>query len=287
MTSWKYAGIEYVGGVTGTTSATLPTHLKNDVILVFAYRSNSATAPTVPSGWTTIATMNGTTTSAVACWRRATDGTTTSGTWTNATDVVFEVYRGVTQDYNPIGGYTVNTASSSTATYSAITLIDTPAATWQSPWAVAFGASAVSSSIQNAPTGMTMRHNRTSTGEIASFDTTDGIESWSSQNVSLGGTSRWQTIVIELRRQLNQSTLVDGQADLYKYFNTYKFVWTSTGITYYLNNVLKATHTTVVPSTASPVFINHWGTDNVNFGGVATPSTPRYLYISYFKFTPE
>ena len=48
--------ISFVGGAEGTTTASLPAHAKDDVILAFSYRNGSLTPPTLPSGWTSIAT---------------------------------------------------------------------------------------------------------------------------------------------------------------------------------------------------------------------------------------
>lgn len=286
-TSYVTDGIYHIGGVTGTTSATIPTHIKDDIILAFAYRSNSTTAPTVPGGWTTITSQSASTTSFVCAWIRASAPGTASGTWTNATNIVFEVYRGCSRFYSPIGTFAVDTASSTTASYPTITpFIDNGGVTWQLPWVVGFGASAVSTNIQNAPTGLTVRHNATTTGEITALDSNGETDVWSAQTVALGSTARWQTITLELRRQQNENTsvIVEG---LYQGFSSYKFVWSATGTTFYVNGRQVGRHTTVIPVTACPAFINFWGTDNTNFGGIATPGTDRYMYVSYFRFMPE
>lgn len=65
-----------------------------------------------------------------------------------------------------------------------------------------------------------------------------------------------------------------------------RFVWTAGKVDYYINEQLRASHTTKVPSAPAPIFINHWGTNNVNFGGLPTVNTPRYLYVSYVSFIP-
>ena len=71
-------------------------------------------------------------------------------------------------------------------------------------------------------------------------------------------------------------------------FFYYKFIWTAGQVLFYVNDVLKATITTDVPSHVAPAFINHWGTDFTGgWGGVATPGTVRWMWVSMFKFTPS
>jgi len=69
-------------------------------------------------------------------------------------------------------------------------------------------------------------------------------------------------------------------------FYNYKYVWTPTDITFFVDDEEVAHHTTVVPTTACPAFINHWGTNNTNWGGTATVGTPRYLWVKRFAYTP-
>ena len=91
--------ITFVGSAAGTDSATLPTHVKDDVIVAFAYRAGSQTAPTLPDGWTGVTTEahedSGNECAARVAYRVATDGSTVSGSWTNANHVLFSIYRGV------------------------------------------------------------------------------------------------------------------------------------------------------------------------------------------------
>lgn len=290
MTSWVYAGIEYVGQSTGVNSSTLPTHQEHDVIVAFAFRDGSTTAPTVPAGWTTHAAPAGASgSSMVLAYKVAEDGSTTSGTWTNATSVVFQVYRGVNRT-SPLGGVATASGDSTSVTYPSITITDTPDVTWQAPWVLSFsGIRSIDTSLETAPTGMTARsHIQDSTVEASGFDT-DGEfsgDTYASQVVSVGGTAAgWHAVTVELRRQRNEATATTVPG-LYSGFSHYKFVWRPSGITYFINNKQVAEHTSVVPSAACPVYINHWGTDNEDFGGAATPGIDRYLFVSYFRFTP-
>jgi endo-1,3-1,4-beta-glycanase ExoK len=75
--------------------------------------------------------------------------------------------------------------------------------------------------------------------------------------------------------------------DVTSAFRLYKFVWEPTRISFYVDGILKAVHTTNVPGSPAHFMINHWGTDSVNWGGPATPGTPRYFYVDWVRFTPR
>lgn len=83
-----------VASAAGTSTATLPAATAtNDVVIAFAYRSLSATAPTLPTSWTTILTRAVSPSILVA--RRIKDATwTTTPTFTNATQTHIIVIRG-------------------------------------------------------------------------------------------------------------------------------------------------------------------------------------------------
>jgi endo-1,3-1,4-beta-glycanase ExoK len=76
-------------------------------------------------------------------------------------------------------------------------------------------------------------------------------------------------------------------SDISDAFHTYKFVWEAGQISFYVDNVLKAVHTTDVPSAPAYFMINHWGTDNPFWGGSATLDVDRYFYIDWVRFTPN
>lgn len=76
--------------------------------------------------------------------------------------------------------------------------------------------------------------------------------------------------------------------DVTSFFRDYKFVWQSGQISYYVDGNLVAVHTTNVPTAPANFMINHWGTDNPNWGGTATEiGTPRYFYVDYVSYTPQ
>jgi len=95
------------GAVAGT-SITLPTHAVGDIIIIFAYRSTSTTAPTKPTAsgtvpaWVDIDNFVGANSnSSRTAYFVATVTNHTSGTWSNATEMAVIVYRG--QGASPIG----------------------------------------------------------------------------------------------------------------------------------------------------------------------------------------
>jgi beta-glucanase (GH16 family) len=83
----------------------------------------------------------------------------------------------------------------------------------------------------------------------------------------------------------DEKTLVE-ETFPYKGFHTYKIVWTSKSVQLFFDNKIVATHKTVVPSKPAPFLLNHWGTNDAAWGGLATPDVERYVYVKSFTFTP-
>jgi beta-glucanase (GH16 family) len=73
---------------------------------------------------------------------------------------------------------------------------------------------------------------------------------------------------------------LDGQ-------HTYKFVWTAGKISYYVDGTWVVDHTTNVPTAPAYFMINHWGTDNPNWGGPATTGVTRYMYVTQTSYSPS
>jgi hypothetical protein len=188
--------ISFVGaqGAAGTT-VTIPAHQVGDMILIFAYRDGSNTAPTAPTAggtvptWTLITSAGANTNSANFRYAVATATTTTSGTWTNATEIICLVYRGA----KLVG---VNGATNGTGTsisYPALTLQRTDG----SSWVAGIAGHRSATNVEAAPTGMT---NRASSGtEAAGHDTNGGVSSWSVQTVTVNASSGWRGVTVELR----------------------------------------------------------------------------------------
>jgi len=127
--------ISFVGSTTGTNSiASMPAHQAGDLLLFFAFRDGSETAPSLPSGYTSKLTKSDgyIDTSCRVGYKIAAGGSETSGEWTNATSLICHVYRGVDQT-TPLGGsstYGHNNTGNNTISYRVITMTDTSGASW-------------------------------------------------------------------------------------------------------------------------------------------------------------
>jgi beta-glucanase (GH16 family) len=75
-------------------------------------------------------------------------------------------------------------------------------------------------------------------------------------------------------------------SDISAAFHDYKFVWQAGIITFYVDDVAQATHTTNVPSAPAYFMINHWGTDSGGWGGSASTGVSRYFYVDWVQYTP-
>lgn len=184
--------VSYIGSATGTTTATIPAHIAGDLLVAFAYRDGNTTAPTLPSGWTSLNNSGADTNSGRLAWRVATDSATTSGTWTNATSLVIHVYR-----HAAIGAHAVGGASSTTVTYPALSLTQLDGSSWVAGFA---GHRSTNTSLETPPAGMVNRSTVVdATDEAAGHDSNGGVAAWGATAVSVGGTaSGWRAYSLEL-----------------------------------------------------------------------------------------
>src|SRR5579859_1131557 len=118
-------------GAASATSVAVSGNHYGDVLLVFAYRSASATPPTLAAGYTSIASSGGNVNSSILAYKYS-DGTeTTSGTWANATQVICHVYRGCDVASNgPCGGNAAGGASSTSIAYNTLTMTRSDGTSW-------------------------------------------------------------------------------------------------------------------------------------------------------------
>jgi hypothetical protein len=178
----------------------LPTHQAGDLIIIFAYRDGDANAPTLPSGWNIIGSASGAggsnKNSSVMAYRVATASGTASGTWTNATELVVQVYRGASSS-SPIGAQADGGSTGTTVTYPALSLNVTNGSSRVAGFA---GHQTAAINLQLAPTGMTNRTSASGTGKVAGHGTSVGVVSWSATNVTLTGTSAgWRARTVEIK----------------------------------------------------------------------------------------
>lgn len=173
--------IEFVSQATATTTSisTMPTHKAGDLLLMFAYRNNNNTAPTLPAGWTNITNTGGNTNSMRIAFKIAANASEASGTWTNATELNLHVYRNT----SGVGASDSRIGLGTTLTYGGLTLQKTDGS---SQVALFGGHRSTDTSISTPPTGTVLRSN---TARAAGFDTDGGVTSWSQQTVEVGGGS--------------------------------------------------------------------------------------------------
>lgn len=193
--------ISYVTGaqVTGADAGNV-TCAVGDLIIVTAYRDGSTTAPSLPAGFTNIGNAGANTNSERTGYKWATGTTEATGSWTNATKVTAAVYR--TSQY--AAGWTLfpgatvaGGGASTTVNYPALTFKNQDGTSW------AYGAAghrSTDTAVETAPSGMTNRQaTNNTTAEAACHDTNGAVSSWSSTNVSAGGTSSgYRSRVVEI-----------------------------------------------------------------------------------------
>lgn len=188
----------FIGSATGTNTATMPSHQTGDLILVAAFRIGSSTAPSLPAGFTDVLSGGNATAPAISIrigYKIAASGSETVGTWTNATSLEVHVFRG--QSPSPIGDSARTFGTTSNISYASLTLVDSSG----NSIVAAFGvANSTTSTVENPPTGMTLRTSGiVGTEEVAGFDTNGGVTSWTSKNVALGASMRSVGAVVEIK----------------------------------------------------------------------------------------
>lgn len=169
------------------TSVAIPSgHAAGDLLLVFAFRSNSTTAPSIPAGWTSVGLNTGTNCSSTVAYKVATSGTELSGTWTGSTDILCHVYRGQKRT-NPVINSGAQTGTGTTVNYAGIVTMADPG----NVWIARFGAIiSTTTAIETPPVGHTLRIDAVqSTVELVGFDTNGLVKTSSFGAVNVGGTS--------------------------------------------------------------------------------------------------
>jgi hypothetical protein len=183
------------------SSCTFSSVTLGDLEIIFAYRSGSTTAPSLPSGWTSIATVatpsGGTTGAArIGCKVSLSSSDTGSGTWTNASEIVGESLSGTSANAVTncntlaVGSASSNNAeASTTVTFNSLT----PKIINGSSWIVGFAGSNQSVS-SCTPSGMTAVTNATN---AIINDTDGGATSFSSGTCTIAS-GTWISYVLEV-----------------------------------------------------------------------------------------
>lgn len=188
--------VSFVGAQgAAATTVTIPAHQVGDLILIFAYRDGSNTVPTAPTAggtvptWTQIGSSGGNTNSSRFHYATATATNTTSGTWTNATELICLVYRGASIGASAGG----SGAATTSIAYPALTLQRTD----NTSWVVGVAGHRSATNVEVAPTGMT---NRASSGtEAAGHDSNGTRTSWTQQTVTVNASNAYRSWTVELR----------------------------------------------------------------------------------------
>ena len=190
------------GSSAAATSIAIPTHVAGDLIVIWAYRDGSTTPPTVPAAAGTVpafTTIDGPTgansNSAVCAWAVAAGTTDTSGTWTNATGISVEVWRGAAAV--PIGGHAqsgASVASGANIAIPAITLHETGG----NSAILAFAGWQTVTAWNAAPAGYTQRSQVATECEALSKNSTtsDGSFNVTGTASGTGGTRTQQVEII-------------------------------------------------------------------------------------------
>lgn len=172
-----------------SSSATLSSTTARDLIIVFAYNNASTTVPTVPTGYTTITSNTTTATAGVAAYKLSSGGETSTGTWTNATNIVVIVYRNAFA----VGTSGSGVGNSATITYPTITLKNTSGTSW-------VAASAIEKSATAGMNGTTtaLVSNRTNQTTVNGLDTNGGVTSFAAQTLTVTTSGRFVAFSVEL-----------------------------------------------------------------------------------------
>ena len=181
-----------------STTITMPSHAAGDLLLFFAYRDNSATVPTIPSGWITRVSLSQSVGSLAIAYKHAQSNAETSGTWTNATQIFASVWRG---DPNTL--IFPNYISSNNATSTTINYLSQTANTFQTNASdqalVGWVANRNSANTLSSPSGMTLAQSAT-----------DGSAWQTRLDYQLNRTTIWPTTNVIVANLALYRTLIFG-----------------------------------------------------------------------------
>jgi hypothetical protein len=185
----------------------------NDLIVVFAFTGSAATIPSLATGFTSLQTATGTSRGGRLGYKISSGGDTSSGAWTNATNVICFVYSGVNTT-TPFGTIPAITGGAgATITYTAATLTVTDGT---SVWFGAAGIRAATAGMNGTPTGTAPNFtNRANTTLANGLDTAATASNLSAQSLTTTSGNGWMSITIEL---LATPTVVPGAGRFFQLF---------------------------------------------------------------------
>lgn len=164
-----------------------------DLILAWFHRDGSTTAPSLPTGYTTIRSASGgaNTNARRLCYKYAVGTETDTGVATNATSSAVAIYRGADLALG-FGDLASGGSASTSMAYGTLSMQVSDGTSW----VVGFGAHRTATDVgTNVPTGLALASSAT---DIAVFDSNGGKSSWSSQAATVNANSGWRTDTLEI-----------------------------------------------------------------------------------------
>lgn len=193
----------FLGQVTGTTTATLPTHQAGDFFVALAARSGSSTPPTVPTanGWVEVVAGGANSLGYALATLTCDSSSESTGTFANATGLIIVGYRPASGSAIVIGNFaTALSGSGISIPAPAVALIDQGGTSWVAQ--VFAHRSADLTGMTTPPAGMTNRPTalQNSNGTLVANDTNGPVAQWQTQSVTYGGTAAaYRAFSVELR----------------------------------------------------------------------------------------
>jgi hypothetical protein len=190
--------ISFVGqGDSSGAVTVLPTFAAGDLAITFAYVNGNNTPPSLPAGWTNIASSGANSNSSRIGYRVLQAGDTTTGTWTNATETGVIVLRGQ-HATTPIG---VNVGAggannSNQISYTGFTLTNTSG----SSWVVGFADHRTASDVYlKDVAGMTTRSGDNTPASLGCH-TAEGVSTFATSNytTTVNASSGWRSYAVEV-----------------------------------------------------------------------------------------
>ena len=196
------------------TTVTIGTHAANDLVIIFAYRDNNNSGPTLPSGWHGVFSGGGNSTGMTVGWKRATTASETSGTWTSASALHAIVYRPGT-DKIIVPKYYTGSSAISTAVQVSAQSSGTFETNSEDLWLVAFIAQRNSSNGLDTATWTGISNVTTSTDSstwqaVVNDTNATRTTAWQTQTVTVTNSAGWQSRLFGLQEVPTQSASGGG-----------------------------------------------------------------------------
>lgn len=179
-------------------------------MIAFTFRDGNNTAPSTPAGWNVIENGAGSNSNgSLFAWKIASGGAEGTGTFTSATSVIVQIYRGVSSDIgvsNAGSGHAVSGGASTNVRYPGGTAGLTFSVADGTSWIVSCaGRRSIDGTALSAitPTGLSATNAASTldgTDDAACYDSNGGISSFADYDAAVGGTSSgWRGQTVELR----------------------------------------------------------------------------------------